>query len=807
MSDSTGLIEISSYQDLFPSADVVFVHGLGGDAITTWHPQGKRDDHDCWLGWLGKDHLCVNIWSFGYDAEATNWKSHSSMPLFDQASNLLEWLDTRELGERPLIFIAHSMGGLLVKKMLNSALTFQKQAILEQTKGIVFLATPHTGSHLASLIDNIGVLAQTTVSVKELKAHSPQLRELNEWYREHVRSLGIATKVYYETQLLQGILVVDEDSANPGIEKVKPVAIEKNHIDLCKPESQNSLVYLGVKKFIKECLNIPGWLDNSNGIRGKKKLNPPTNIINPATPYSIEGFELSWNNLPPEAQQLGCLLSLFAPAPFQWSLVESCVIETEDDKESEDKVEDLKKLRNRYLVDGNLLQLTKQKTYQLHRRIREFFQTKLAQLPEADCDKQRFCQTMVAVAKKIPKTPTRDDIAAVTPAIPHLAEAATVLTDWLRDEDLTWPFVGLGRFYYGKGTYDQSESWYEQCLEITRSRLGKEHPDVATILNNLANLYQYLGGYDQAEALYQQALEIRKHWLGEKHPYVAESLNNLAVLYYFQGHYDQAEPLIVQSLEMRKLLLGQNHPDVAESLNNLAVLYYLQGHYDQAKPLIVQSLEMKKQLLGADHPDVATSLNNLGGLYNYMGRYDQAEPLLQQALEMRKQLLGQNHPDVAESLNNLGLLYESMGRYDQAEPLLQQALEMRKQLLGQNHPDVATSLSKLAELYHYLRRYAQAKPLYQQALEIRKQLLGHDHPDVATSLKNLAELYWSEGRYNQAETLIVQALEIAEGRLGSNHPKTVTIRKTLKHLHIPVFREITPMIVQLYVGLKSWFPH
>ncbi|WP_287310243.1 hypothetical protein [Moorena sp. SIO1G6] len=270
MRDLTGLIEISSYQDLLPSADVVFVHGLGGDAISTWHPQGKRDDDDCWLGWLGKDNLCVNIWSFGYDAEATNWTSHSSMPLFDQASNLLDWLDSCDLGERPLIFITHSMGGLLVKKMLNSALTFQKQAILEQTKGVVFLATPHTGSHLANLIDNINFMTRTTISVKELKAHSPQLRELNEWYREHVRSLGIATKVYYETQAVNGILVVDEDSANPGIEKVKPVAIPKNHIDLCKPESQDSLVYLGVNKFIFECLKTPGLLNNSNGIGVKK---------------------------------------------------------------------------------------------------------------------------------------------------------------------------------------------------------------------------------------------------------------------------------------------------------------------------------------------------------------------------------------------------------------------------------------------------------------------------------------------------------------------------------------------------------
>ncbi|WAN69851.1 hypothetical protein BJP36_37800 [Moorena producens JHB] len=266
MTKLTGLIEISSHQDPLPSADVVFVHGLGGNAISTWHPKGKQDDDDFWPVWLGNDQLGLNIWSFGYDAEGTHWKNNSSMPLFDQASNLLDCLDIHDLGKRPLVFITHSLGGLLVKKMLSSALTFQKQAILKQTKGIVFLATPHTGSHLANLIDNIGVLAQTTVSVKELKAHHPQLRELNEWYRENVRSLGIATKVYYETQPVKGILVVDPDSANPGIEKVKPVALANNHIDLCKPESKNSQVYLGVKKFIKECLKTTVRLkDYSNG--------------------------------------------------------------------------------------------------------------------------------------------------------------------------------------------------------------------------------------------------------------------------------------------------------------------------------------------------------------------------------------------------------------------------------------------------------------------------------------------------------------------------------------------------------------
>jgi predicted alpha/beta hydrolase family esterase len=258
----TGLIKISGCENPSRSGDVIFVHGLGGNAWSTWHPKELYDDN-FWLTWLGKDLLDFGIWSFGYAAEPFEWKG-TSMPLFDQASNLLDWLEICDIGQRPLIFVAHSLGGLLVKKMLNTAQTFSKKAVSEQTKGIVFLATPHTSSHLAKLIDNIGILARTTVSVDELKAHAPQLRELNEWYRENVRSLGIATKVYYEMRPTQGILVVDPDSANPGIERVKPVAIPDNHIFICKPKSQESQVYLGVKKFIQECIRSPLQLPPSN---------------------------------------------------------------------------------------------------------------------------------------------------------------------------------------------------------------------------------------------------------------------------------------------------------------------------------------------------------------------------------------------------------------------------------------------------------------------------------------------------------------------------------------------------------------
>ena len=67
-------------------------------------------------------------------------------------------------------------------------------------------------------------------------------------------------------------------------------------------------------------------------------------------------------------------------------------------------------------------------------------------------------------------------------------------------------------------------------------------------------------------------MAIRETALGRDHPALATSLNNLAGLYYRQGRYAEAEPLYQRSLAILQKAHGRDHPDVAISLNNLAAL-------------------------------------------------------------------------------------------------------------------------------------------------------------------------------------------------------------------------------------------
>jgi tetratricopeptide (TPR) repeat protein len=512
-----------------------------------------------------------------------------------------------------------------------------------------------------------------------------------------------------------------------------------------------------------------------------------------------DAFELSWERLDENAQQLGCLLSLFASADIPWWLVQTAYGNMSSSEDEEIDLDILEEARAD-LVRFNLLPRTGQGTYRLHQLIREFLRDKLKQSAQVNNLKQGFVAAMVAVAKQVPDVPTRQEIEAVAPAIPHVTEVAKDedLRELLSDENLTAPFVGLGWFYKGQGLYDQAEPWLELCLSVTQARFGLDHPAVATSLNNLALLYNYQGRYGEAEPLFLQALELTKRLWGKDPSQLSISLNNLASLYNSQGRYSEAEPLFLQALELTKRLWGKDPSQLSISLNNLASLYQDQGRYSEAEPLFLQALKLAKRSLGEAHPQVVASLSNLAKLYHSQGRYSEAEPLSLQALELSELVLGEEHPHVATNLNNLASLYNSQGRYSEAEPLLVQALQLAQHLLGENHPHVATSLNNLAQLYSYQERYSEAEPLYLQALELTKRLLGENHPNVATNLNNLASLYNFQGRYSEAEPLLVQALQLAQRLLGEDHPQAVASLSNVAKMYFSQERysEAEPLFLQ-----------
>jgi tetratricopeptide (TPR) repeat protein len=464
-------------------------------------------------------------------------------------------------------------------------------------------------------------------------------------------------------------------------------------------------------------------------LKEKEKLKHPA--LSPAeVPMSIKAtrgvqaaFDLSWDELTPEAKYLACVLGSFASAAIHWVFVRGIYENLQGESFSEDHLKDkwLNSLRKLHLV------LTVETDiYDLHPLIRDYLAEQFKKHPQYSEIKQAFCDLFVNVARAFEGSTTLADFNLIEP---HLKK----MIDWCEgDEDHQFAFSlhQLASLYYSQGKYNEAEPLFLRSLSIGEKQLGENHLDVAASLNNLALLYQNKGKYKVAEPLYLRSLSIKEKQLGENHPNFATSLDNLANLYNSQGKYNEAEPLSWRSLSIREKQLGENHPSVATSLNNLAALYRNQGKYKVAESLYLRSLSIREKQLGENHPDVATSLNNLAVLYRNQGKYNEAEPLLLRCLKIVRKTLGENHPDFVQSLTNLAELYNSQGKYNEAEPLYQRSLSITEKQLGENHLEVANSLNNLAFLYNDQGNYAEAKNLSQRALTICQQKLGDQHPNA-----------------------------------------------------------------------------
>ncbi|XP_075771501.1 kinesin light chain 3 isoform X2 [Pelodiscus sinensis] len=186
--------------------------------------------------------------------------------------------------------------------------------------------------------------------------------------------------------------------------------------------------------------------------------------------------------------------------------------------------------------------------------------------------------------------------------------------------------------YAAQGRYEVAVPLCKQALEDLETSSGHGHPDVATMLNILAQVYRDQNKYKEATELLNEALDIREQALGAEHPAVAATLNNLAVLYGKRGKYEEAEPLCKRALEIREKILGPMHADVARQLNNLALLCQNQGKFEETESYYVRALHIYQSQLGPRDPSVAKTKTNLAASYLKQGKYQQAEELYEEIL-------------------------------------------------------------------------------------------------------------------------------------------------------------------------------
>ncbi|KAK3315094.1 hypothetical protein B0H66DRAFT_606001 [Apodospora peruviana] len=200
-------------------ADIVFVHSLNAGSESTWS-KGNKPSNFWPREWLPGDQAFhdVRIHSFGYPSGISR---ESILNLTDFARSLLAAVHDSPamnsgFARPPLIFVAHSMGGLVVKKAyILSHQDPEFKTIAERVCSIFFLATPHHGAAIAQTLARLAALVGARPFVDDLLPHSPTIQSINEDFPRTCDKIQLMS--FYETKPMSvGVnktLIVEKTSA------------------------------------------------------------------------------------------------------------------------------------------------------------------------------------------------------------------------------------------------------------------------------------------------------------------------------------------------------------------------------------------------------------------------------------------------------------------------------------------------------------------------------------------------------------------------------------------------------------------
>lgn len=283
--------------------DVIFVHGLGGDHQGTW----TNAAHEVWPQWVADAHLSVRVMTLEYPASIgalTQGAASSQLDTTALAHGIADCFRNQSprVGSRPCIFVCHSLGGLLIKRVLVDAQASKDSSWFrpDLVSGVMFCGTPHRGSGMANVLLTfekvkeysldvvaacIGLkwvgagkrLANTSALIKALEEDSRDLQFLNEeflaYYIQRNQRSPLNVSVYVETAPVKlgwfpVKIVVDKGSADPnliprsGSPAIAAVEVpEKDHSQLVKPNSRDETVVKGLNSLIELVRRSDGAFD------------------------------------------------------------------------------------------------------------------------------------------------------------------------------------------------------------------------------------------------------------------------------------------------------------------------------------------------------------------------------------------------------------------------------------------------------------------------------------------------------------------------------------------------------------------
>ncbi|KAK0665214.1 hypothetical protein QBC41DRAFT_16307 [Cercophora samala] len=613
--------------------DIFAVHGLnprGKDisahAWDTWRtPEGP--DGRLWLQQdLPRVVPDARIFLYEYDSKAVFGKDRSTF--IDKATELLETVrcERDKKDTRPILFIGHSLGGLLIKQALINAHNNPKfTEIKDVTTGLAFFATPHNGGDwklvsLGSLVARVATATgfQPGDDVMEvLKEGSLFSDILTEMWQHQLMKYDIISFWGSEDY------IVPPKSAKLGlpgnVENV--VKLNGDHSSLCKigtaQKDQDNLkkIRRNIEDIYSKALEKQPQPAASqpripiiNGWDGQDRPSPPVLPPRPKSAQNTPGRR-SVSPQPP---------AFFSPPPDPgYGSPEPATQEVFGDIYFPTDPADPRSVREAELRNANKWEEVRQ----LERQIFEEHQRTLGQ-----------------------------ENAETISAAYEIAYTA-----------------------YDTGYLLECERWADWALQVGRQFLSSKHPLILKLNRLKGEILTEKGDWEEAENILANTLVDQQDALGTNHVDTLTTERALGVVCHALKRPEDARNRLQHRLEGLSEVLGENHVLVVSAVIDLIEISTPSPDADpygleKTNPNVISAEAGIRDLytklrhsVGPTNRITLRALRNHGKLKILLGDVTEAGDLLRRAKSQTEETLGKDHPDTMATVVAMAILYAKTG--------------------------------------------------------------------------------------------------------------------------------------------------
>ncbi|CAG7847041.1 SubName: Full=Uncharacterized protein {ECO:0000313/EMBL:CCA68224.1} [Serendipita indica DSM 11827] len=285
-----------------PVVDIIAIHGLDGHRENTWTAQNGV----LWLrDLLSADIPNARILVYGYDADTRSRECVSTQTIYQHADKFIKSLSRQRTDSprRPIIFVAHSLGGIVLKQALilchvqTLGSINHLRDILVSTHAILFFGTPHSGVKGVELLKTmnrlLSVYLNTTEAIlRNLTENSPELENIQNLFSSASEEIEIA--LFYEvypTPLVGGtkqLIVPYRSAVGARDRRASEEALNADHCEMVKFQDKKSPNYVTVLSCLRR--HIEGAMtavtrkwsaEDAHRALARKRYLPPHDVLRP----------------------------------------------------------------------------------------------------------------------------------------------------------------------------------------------------------------------------------------------------------------------------------------------------------------------------------------------------------------------------------------------------------------------------------------------------------------------------------------------------------------------------------------------